>query len=90
MVMGKNDKFWRNTQTGENTIWLVDNTNIDAGSISAIGLEWDLQFADFNADNKTDILWRNTQTGENLIWLIDGKSITSEIALRSYRSYLVC
>jgi hypothetical protein len=77
----KADILWRNTQTGENAIWLMhglsrtnDQTalpNVANRAMQVMGM------GDFNGDGKADILWRNTQTGGNAIWLLDGRRRTN-------------
>ena len=67
---GKTDIFWRNTQTGDNQIWLMDGTSIlSKNTETTLGTQWSSSIVDFNGDGKADILWRNTQTGENLAWV---------------------
>ncbi len=77
---GKKDILWRNSQTGEVAIWLMDGTRIAPGGaapLSNVPGNWKPQVGDFNKDGKTDILWRNTQSGEVAIWLINGNQIAS-------------
>ncbi|NJS16213.1 MAG: VCBS repeat-containing protein, partial [Nostocaceae cyanobacterium CSU_2_110] len=78
---GNQDKFWRNTQTGENAIWLMDGSNPTGAAVNSLGTEWDYSIGDFNGDGKTDLMWRNQNSGENLLWLMDGSQIVSETSL---------
>ena len=80
---GTHDKFWRNTTTGENAIWLMDGANPTGAAVKTLGTEWDYTIGDFNGDGNTDLMWRNGSTGENLLWLINGTEVTSETALDS-------
>ena len=75
---GKTDRFWRNAQTGETAVWLLDGVNQNAAFLKDVDSSWDFAYADFNGDNKTDIFWRNKNTGENVIWQMDGTNISSE------------
>jgi len=74
----KSDILWRNSATGENTIWLMNGATLSAGiSINAVA---DLNYGvagvgDFNGDGKADILWHNRATGENAIWLMNGTTL---------------
>ena len=78
---GIHDKFWRNTTTGENAVWLMDGATPTGAVINTMGTEWNETIGDFNGDGKTDLMWRNGSTGENLLWLMDGSTIVSEAAL---------
>lgn len=68
---------WRNVNSTETAIWLVDGTRVvDGGAPGATGPNWEIvSTRDFNADGKTDLLWRNSVTGDNSLWLMDGKSV---------------
>ncbi len=74
---GKADLLWRNENTGDNIIWLMDGTNIiGSGSLPNVDRNWEVaSISDFNADRKADILWRNYSTGDNAEWLINGINI---------------
>lgn len=80
---GNQDTFWRNSETGENAIWLMDGSNPTGSMVNTLGTEWDYSIADFNGDGKTDLIWRNQNTGENLVWLMDGTQIVSEASLNT-------
>jgi chitodextrinase len=75
----KSDILWRNTATGENTIWLMNGATVSAGvSTNALA---DLNYGiagvgDFNGDGKSDILWHNRATGENAVWLMNGTALS--------------
>ena len=66
----KSDIVWRNSATGENTIWLMNGLTIAAqGSINFLPDQaWQVQgMGDFDGDGRADILWRNVWTGENYV-----------------------
>ncbi len=70
------DILWRNYQTGENAVWLMNKTTlINGGDIwltKVDDISWKIKgVADFNNDGKVDILWRHDTTGENAVWLMD-------------------
>ena len=75
---GEKDILWRNPQTGEVAVWLMDGTQIAPGGaafLPNVPDSWKSQLGDFNKDGKSDILWRNPQTGEAAVWLMDGTQI---------------
>lgn len=73
----KVDIPWRNVNSTETAIWLVDGTKVvDGGAPGPTGPNWEIvSTRDFNADGKTDLLWRNSVTGDNSLWLMDGKNV---------------
>ena len=78
---GKKDILWRNGQTGEVAIWLMNGTQIASGGaavLPTVPTSWKPQVGDFNRDGKSDIFWRNGQTGEVAVWLIDGNQIARD------------
>lgn len=83
---GKIDKFWRNTETGETAIWLMDGVNQNSETLREVDAGWDFAFADFNSDNRTDIFWRNQATGENVVWQMDGFNINSQETIQKIDS----
>jgi len=81
---GKPDITWRNTQTGRNTVMLMDGTTlISTLELPAVtDLNWYLcGAADFDGDGQPDLVWRNVKTGENVIWLMNGGQIKSKVTL---------
>jgi hypothetical protein len=75
---GSSDILWRNYNTGENAIWLLNGTTFDPtqGGVfltQVPDINWNIEgVADFSGDNRSDILWRNYSTGENAIWRLEG------------------
>ena len=66
---GKADIFWRNNQTGANSIWLSANAATQQATPSVTQLAWDVAgVGDFDGDGRSDLLWRNSLTGGNTIW----------------------
>ncbi|MBW4503279.1 MAG: VCBS repeat-containing protein [Scytonema hyalinum WJT4-NPBG1] len=78
---GRTDILWRNSQTGQNAIWLMNDTGTNykaAEFLPNVPLAWNAAgITDFNGDGKSDIFWRNSQTGEDAVWLIDGTTYTA-------------
>jgi hypothetical protein len=72
---GKADILWRNTTSGQNTVWLMNGAAVrSSSSIWAVAdLNWSVAgTGDFNGDGKADILWRNASTGQDAIWFMNG------------------
>jgi hypothetical protein len=81
---GKMDVLWRNSDTGQLTIWLMGGlAPISIGSPGTVAdIDWTIQgLADFNGDGKTDILWRHARSGQLYIWFMDGTNATSEVSI---------
>lgn len=81
---GKTDILWRNTNTGDNTVWFMDGTSfVSAGSIFSVAdKNWVIAaVADFNSDSKPDLLWRNTKTGDNTVWLLNGTAVANAVTI---------
>src|SRR5882762_9703221 len=80
----KSDIVWRNSATGENSIWLMNALTISSqGYLTTLDdPAWQVQgVGDFDGDGRADILWRNLWTGENYLWLMNGLTISSEGSL---------
>jgi hypothetical protein len=66
---GKADIFWRNTNSGTNSIWDSANYATPQTAAPVSDQSWIVAgVGDFNKDGKADVLWRNLGTGANLIW----------------------
>uniref|UniRef100_UPI001178BCC8 FG-GAP repeat domain-containing protein n=1 Tax=Calothrix rhizosoleniae TaxID=888997 RepID=UPI001178BCC8 len=83
---GRADILWRNSNTGENYLWMMNGTTIIRGgslfTVNASGWYVD-ELGDFNGDNRADILWRNSSTGENYMWMMDGNTIIDSGSLNT-------
>src|SRR5882762_6320354 len=78
---GKADILWRNSRTGENSIYLMNGWTIVAQGLVNLVDDPALQvkgIGDFDGDGKADILWRNSRTGENSIYLMNGWTIAAQ------------
>jgi hypothetical protein len=75
---GRSDVLWRNAASGENYVYPMNGTAIEAteGFLRTVDLSWQIVgVGDFDGDGKADILWRNSATGQNYIYFMDGKTI---------------
>src|SRR5436190_37063 len=75
---GKADLVWRNTQTGDLAVWLMNGAAVRQGPVVAPGvpLTWQVaHIGDLDGDGKADLVWRNTQTGDVAVWLMNGTNV---------------
>jgi hypothetical protein len=79
---GVSDIFWRNTSTGDNSLWFVNRNGYVSGanmqpvpaSASIVGT------GDFNHDGKVDLLWRNSNGGMS-VWFMNGATLLGGLTL---------
>jgi hypothetical protein len=75
------DLLWRNSQSGDVAIWLLDGTSVvQMPVIADVPLNWKIiGLADMNGDGKTDILWHDTNSpGQGYaVWYMNGVSVVS-------------
>jgi hypothetical protein len=72
--------LWRNLDTGDNSIWMMDGASIESGSGPMQALadtDWMVcGMGDFNGDGLVnDLLWRHAGDGRNSLWLMHGRSV---------------
>jgi len=83
---GISDLLWRDTQTGDLAIWLMDGT-ARAGKTfvpSRVDPAWQIAgVGDLDGDGKADLIWRNTQSGDVAEWLMDSTAVKSWSTLSS-------
>jgi Ca2+-binding RTX toxin-like protein len=66
---GKSDVLWRNTATGDNTIWKSGNTATQQAVATEANQAWQVAgIGDFQGDGKADILWKNSTTGQTYLY----------------------
>jgi hypothetical protein len=74
---GKGDILWRNSITGETSLWAMNGGNIIGGGDLSTQLGNNFTIAgigDFNGDHNSDILWR-APDGSQYVWLMNGSQI---------------
>jgi hypothetical protein len=71
--------FWRNMNTGEVAVWLMNGMSITSvGFPGSTSLDWKIErTGDMNGDGKADLLWRNTNNGMVAVWLMNEGAILS-------------
>lgn len=80
---GKADLFWRQGQSGLNTLWFMHGALRKGNVVVAQQPKaWSIAGVnDFNNDGKADILWRDPAAGKNLVWLMGGGTVASDADL---------
>ena len=82
---GKDDLLWRNSATGQSSVYLMNGTRVLAEGFLAQLADPNWKIAgvgDFDGDGKADILWRNTSTGESYVYLMNGTAVLMGASLR--------
>jgi hypothetical protein len=77
---GKADILWRNGNTGDNAVWLMNGTALSRLALvtNVTDTAWRIAgVGDFDGDGKGDILWRQNGTGANAIWFMNGTTVVS-------------
>lgn len=76
---GKADLVWRNSQTNQVALWLMDGPRPAEGFyLRAPDASWRLiGAADFNGDTAADLAWLNDVSHNVEVWLMVGSTITS-------------
>jgi hypothetical protein len=72
------DLVWRNDQTGENVIWLMEGNNrTGTTDLMDIDRNWRMiGAADYDGDYiDNDLLWYNTITNQLSIWMLEGSQV---------------
>jgi len=83
---GQTDILWRNYNTGENAVWLMNGaTYVSSTPLPMVSdLDWKIVgTGDFNKDGQLDILWRHATTGQNAVWYMNGSAYLSSATLQS-------
>ncbi|MCA9457750.1 MAG: hypothetical protein KC587_13885, partial [Nitrospira sp.] len=77
---GKADLVWRNTNSGDVVIWLLNGTTIaSTGIVDRLPTQWEIALvSDADGDGKVDVIWRDTNTGTVVLWLLNGPSVSSD------------
>jgi FG-GAP-like repeat len=83
---GISDLLWRDTQTGDLAIWLMDGTARASKTFVFPRVDPSWQIAgvgDLDGDGRADLVWRNTQSGGVAEWLMDGTTLKAWSTLLS-------
>jgi hypothetical protein len=75
---GKADLVWRQTQTGDVSVWFMDGVAVKQEPVvsSGVPLAWQIVgIGDLDGDGKADLVWRQSQTGDVAVWLMDGATV---------------
>jgi hypothetical protein len=74
---GKGDLVWRQMQTGDVSMWMMNGASVSQGPVIAPGvpLSWQIvEQGDLDGDGFTDLVWRNNQNGDLSVWFMNGAS----------------
>ena len=83
---GRSDVLWRNSASGQNTIWRSASNATRLPLTTVSNLAWKIAaVGDFNGDGRSDIFWRNASTGANVIW--DSGNSTTQRAVTSVTNF---
>jgi hypothetical protein len=75
---GQSDLVWRQMQTGDVAVWLLNGATATQAPVVASGvpLAWKIAgTGDLDGDGKADVIWRHTQSGAVAVWLMDGVTV---------------
>jgi hypothetical protein len=69
---GEDDIIWRNSRTGDFTVWIMKGNRATIGRITAIPTTFEIQaVADLDGNGRADIIWKNPTDGLFSVWLMD-------------------
>ncbi|NJM57608.1 MAG: hypothetical protein HC857_09445, partial [Synechococcales cyanobacterium RU_4_20] len=82
----QSDILWRNTATGEVSVWYMNGEGfVEDRPIAGPTIRdqnWQIEgVGNFNDDLQADIIWRNRATGQNLVWLMDGAAVRTAVEI---------
>ena len=76
MAMAKR-MVWRDMQTGDVAVWLMEGAMVRQGPVArAVPLQWRIaKVEDVDGDGKADLVWQEMQTGDVAVWLMHGVTL---------------
>ncbi|MGP1387511.1 MAG: beta strand repeat-containing protein, partial [Thainema sp.] len=83
---GQDDLVWRNSATGQNSVWFMNGTSrIATAALNPVTeAGWQLQGVgtfQANSARRDDLVWRNQVTGQNSIWIMNGATRTGFVSI---------
>ncbi|HEY9907373.1 MAG TPA: cadherin-like domain-containing protein, partial [Thermosynechococcaceae cyanobacterium] len=82
---GLSDIVFRNTVSGDNVVWFLNETGSYIGEAALpqlTDINWDfVGAADFSGDGLADLALRNNVSGNNTVWLFSGTTFIGDSAL---------
>ena len=81
---GRDDLLWRNAQSGDVALWLMNGASVAATPVVFAGVPLALQIVgigDFDGDGHADVLWRNGQDGTISVWLMNGANVVQSATI---------
>jgi len=75
---GRQDLLWRNTVTGQNSVWFMNGTTLLGSAYlpTVTDLDWVIEaVADLNGDGQSDLFWRNRSTTQVAVWVMTGTTV---------------
>ncbi len=80
---GKQDLVWRNSSTGEVSVWLMNGLTYSSAAIIYADPAYTVtNTGDLSGDGRTDLIWRHT-SGATVGWLMNGTSYITYATLLS-------
>ncbi|MBD2213133.1 pre-peptidase C-terminal domain-containing protein [Nostoc linckia FACHB-104] len=76
------DLVWRNSATGQNALWYMNNDTLLNGVFfnGVADTSWKIEgTGDFNNDGYSDIVWRNSANGQNALWYMNGEQLLNGV-----------
>ncbi|MDZ7960685.1 MAG: VCBS repeat-containing protein, partial [Aulosira sp. DedQUE10] len=76
------DLMWRNSATGQNVLWYMNDDKLLNGVLfnGVSDINWKIEgTADFNNDGHSDIVWRNYATGQNVLWYMNNDKLLNGV-----------
>ncbi|BAY34079.1 type I secretion target GGXGXDXXX repeat protein domain protein [Nostoc carneum NIES-2107] len=82
----KTDLVWRNSATGQNALWYMNNDKLLNGVFfnGVSDSNWKIEgTGDFNNNGDSEIVWRNSASGQNALWYMNGEQLLQSLFFNS-------